>query len=105
MAHTLLFVPLSNHNMGFRISSAKSDRGITVRIEGRLDAAAVPDLRVECLLAEAPLRLDLSGLLSADADGVRALQGFSEANAELVGMSPYIRHLVIGDGGAGEDRQ
>ena len=82
--------------MVYRIASATSDQGVTVRFEGRLDAAAIPDLRVACVSAEAPLRLELSGLMSADEDGIRMLQSLNGADAELIDMSPYIRQLVFG---------
>jgi hypothetical protein len=39
--------------------------------------------------------LDLSGLRSADSDGIRALQSLSEAGAELRGASPYIYQLLL----------
>ena len=82
--------------MGYRISSAKSDQGLTVRFEGRLDAAAIPDLRAACVSADAPLRLELSGLMSADEDGVRVLRSLTGADTELMNMSPYIRQLLFG---------
>jgi hypothetical protein len=41
------------------------------------------------------LRLDLSGLRSADPDGIRALQSLSEAGAELHGANSYISQLLL----------
>ena len=84
--------------MAFRISSRRDKGGTVVRIEGRLDAASVPDLVAECRSVGQPLRLDLSGLRSADADGVRALRALKGPATEFLGMSPYIRHLVFEDG-------
>jgi hypothetical protein len=40
------------------------------------------------------LCLDLSGLRSADGDGIRALQLLSAAGAELRGADPYINQLL-----------
>ena len=68
-----------------------------MRIEGRLDAAAVPDLLATCWAVGSPMRLDLSGLMSADADGVETLRHLAEAGTELTDMSPYIRQLVLQD--------
>jgi len=81
--------------MAFRISSRRDESGTVVRIEGSLDAVAVPDLLATCQAVGSPLRLDLSGLMSADADGAEALRRLAEAGAELAGMSPYIRQLVL----------
>ena len=45
--------------------------------------------------ANPPLRLNLSGLRSADRDGIRALQSLAEAGAELHGANPYINQLLL----------
>ena len=81
--------------MAFRISSRSEEGGHVVRIEGRLDAATIPDLLATSRAVGSPLRLDLSGLRSADVDGVEALCLLAEAEAELTEMSPYIRQLVL----------
>jgi len=88
--------------MAIRISTKRDESGAVVSIEGRLDAAAVPGLLSECRSVGRPLRLDLSGLRSADADGVRALRELMGPAIEFHGMSPYIRHLVFED--CGENR-
>ena len=85
--------------MDSQISLKRDESGTVVRIEGRLDAAAVPDLLAACRAVGSPLRLDLSGLMSADAVGAQALRRLTEAGAELTDMSPYIRQLVLGNGG------
>ena len=46
----------------------------TIRIEGQLTSTDVDDLTGAYESANPPLRLDLSGLHSADRDGIRALQ-------------------------------
>jgi hypothetical protein len=55
----------------------------------------VPDVRAACESANPPVRLDLSGLFSADRDGVQALRSLSEKGAELHGASPYINQLLL----------
>jgi hypothetical protein len=67
----------------------------TDEIEGTLTSVDVPDVRATCESANPPLRLDLSGLRSADSDGIRALRSLSEAGAELHGANPYINQLLL----------
>ncbi len=67
----------------------------TLRIEGQLTSSSVPNVRAACDSANPPLRLDLSGLRSADSDGIRALQSLSDAGAELHGPNPYISQLLL----------
>lgn len=80
--------------MTVRITTSKDDKATTIRVEGRLDTEALPDLQREVKLAGAPLRLDLSGLISADAAGIQQLRALSAKGAELRGASAYIRELL-----------
>ena len=81
--------------MAFRVHTEAGETVTTIRIEGELTSASVPDVRAACGSANPPLRLDLSGLRSADSDGIRALQSLSEAGAELHGANPYINQLLL----------
>jgi anti-anti-sigma regulatory factor len=78
-----------------RLTTEAGETITTIRIEGQLMSSSVPDVRAACESADPPLRLDLSGLRSADSDGIRALQSLSEAGAELRGASPYIYQLLL----------
>lgn len=80
--------------MTIRIVTSKDDKTTTIQVEGRLNAETVPDLRGEVKLSSAPLRLDLSGLISADAEGIKELRALSAKGAELQGVSAYIRQLL-----------
>ena len=80
--------------MTIRVSTEAGEDASTIRIEGQLTVADVPDVKAACESASRPLRLDLSGLRSADAEGIRALRSLSET-AELHGASPYIRQLLL----------
>ena len=62
---------------------------------GAADGDDLPGVRAACDSTNPPLRLDLSGLRSADMDGIRALRSLSETGAELQGASPYIRELLL----------
>ena len=81
--------------MAFRVQTEAGDTVTTIRIEGELTTASLPDVRAACESANPPLRLDLSGLRSADSDGIRALQLLAEAGAELHGANPYINQLLL----------
>ncbi len=81
--------------MTIRVSTEATETATTIRIEGQLTSDGVPDVRVACESADPPLRLDLSGLRSADSDGIRALRSLSEAGAELRGANPYINQLLL----------
>ncbi len=81
--------------MTIRVSTEAGETVTTIRIEGKLTSASVPDVRTACESVDPPVRLDLSGLFSADSDGIRALQSLSEAGAELHGASPYINQLLL----------
>ena len=65
-------------------------------MEGRLSAAEAPDLRKECQSVDAPLRLDLSGLRSAEPTGIELLRSLSAAGAELYGAFSFISKLLVG---------
>ena len=80
--------------MAFRVTIDTGPNETTIRIEGQLTAATSPDMTEACERARPPLRLDLTGLRSADDAGTRALLSLSEAGAELHGANPYIRELL-----------
>ena len=81
--------------MTIRVTTEAGEAVTTIRIEGKLTSADVPDMRAACGSANPPLHLDLSGLRSADSDGIRALRSLSEAGAELHGANPYINQLLL----------
>ncbi len=81
--------------MTFRVSTEAGETSTTIRIEGRLAGVDLPAVTAACESANPPLRMDLSGLKSADVDGIRALRSLSETGAELHGASPYIRQLLL----------
>ena len=81
--------------MTIRVTTEAEETVTTIRIEGQLTSVSVPDVRAACESANPPLRLDLSGLRSADSGAIRALQSLSEAGAELHDATPYIRQLLL----------
>ena len=65
-----------------------------VRVEGQLSANDTSVMEAECRSVGFPLRLDLSGVLSADKAGIELLRTLQAKGAELYGASPYIRRLL-----------
>ena len=82
--------------MAIRITTKTDGNTTTVIVEGRLTAVEAPDLSKECRSVDAPLRLDLSGLKSADPTGITLLRSLSAAGAELYGASSFISKLLEG---------
>ena len=80
-----------------RITSSTQGQTTTIRVEGRLEAVDVPDLHAECRPAGRQLRLDLSGLQSADPAGLDAIRSLGAEGAEMYGASPYVRQLLSED--------
>jgi hypothetical protein len=78
-------------------------RGTAVRIAGRLEAGDLPELHRVLNGPVAPLELDLSELLTADADGIDLLRRQRLSGATLVNVPPYIRLLLDEPNGAEED--
>ena len=80
--------------MTLRITTGTGENKTTIRVEGHLAVEEIENLQTEFQLAAAPVHLDLSGLRSADAEGVRALRSLSTEGAKLDGVSIYIRRLL-----------
>ncbi len=77
--------------MQIRITKTDSDTATIVQVDGRLAEDAVADLEGECQSPRGTLYLDLTNLISADAEGLKALNKLVESGARLVGESPYFR--------------
>jgi hypothetical protein len=67
----------------------QTDRRV-VRLAGRLSIAQVPELLGACG-GDAPLELDLTELVSADAAGIEALQRLRDQGATVAGVPRYIQ--------------
>ncbi len=80
--------------MTIRVTASTDGTTTTVLVEGHLTSADLADVQAACDSANKPVRLDLTGLQSADTDGIRALRSLSEAGRELHGANPYVRRLL-----------
>jgi len=75
-----------------RITIPPREYGQTLRLEGRLRAEEVPELERS---AEAGIRvLDLEDLVSADEEGLAALQRFRDRGVEMRNPSRYLAMLL-----------
>ncbi len=78
-----------------RITTEEGETVTTILLEGQLTGSSVPDVRAACESANQPVRLDLSGMRSADGGAIRVIKSLLEAEAELHGASPYIEQLMV----------
>ena len=80
--------------MTLRITNIPGKDNTIIRVEGHLTARGGVDLNKMIQGVAEPVHLDLSGLRSADAEGVGALRSLSAKGAKLVGASIYTRQLL-----------
>ena len=77
-----------------KISQAgKANNSVTLKLEGRVVGPWVGELRQVCetLLSEGrALKLDLTDVTFADADGVAVLTGFKTRGVTLKDCSPFV---------------
>jgi hypothetical protein len=66
-------------------------------VAGRLEPSCLGELQELCRSIEGPFALELSGLLSADANGLEALRELEARGVELRGVSPFIRLLLANE--------
>ena len=71
-----------------------SDSKAVIRIDGRLTQDAAEELRRLLAVPNVGVTIDLSGLLSCDAGGVKLLTLLRGQGCQLVGASLYIRKLL-----------
>ena len=76
--------------MGVRISRIVLGSGPVVQVAGKLLREDLTELTSFCQSVSGPLILDLSNLLWADDDGVRALVEREQDGARLQGVSPLL---------------
>jgi len=82
---------LAHTPMSLRITKTTSDACTIFKVDGRLVADGVADLERDCQSTEGTVYLDLTELLSADAESIEAIQRMVGGGARLLGASPYIR--------------
>jgi len=82
--------------MTLRISAGGPGPTSRLKLDGRLTAEEVLELRRACTAATGRLVLDLTDLQFADRQGVNVLREFRAQGAQLIGVSHYLG-LLLGD--------
>ena len=80
--------------MAVRITRAVDSATTVLHVAGRLMSDDVDVLTKEFQDIDGPAALELSGLQSADPDGVATLLEIASFGAEFRGASPYIELLL-----------
>jgi len=80
--------------MTVRIETTSEDSKTIVSVDGRLAGAGVRELLRTCRLTKSEFVLDLTGLRSADSEGIEAIRELVRAGRKLRGVSPFIRLLL-----------
>ncbi len=80
--------------MQLRITKSTAGTVTTLRIDGKLTGEGVAELEEACASVDGPVDLDLSQLITADAEGVRALKNVLGSGARLVAASLYVELLL-----------
>jgi ABC-type transporter Mla MlaB component len=76
-------------------ATSTADAGQTVlRIDGRLTSEDVAEVARKYGAVRTPHVIDLSGLQSADSEGVRLLLEFVSRGTQIRGASPYVELLL-----------
>jgi hypothetical protein len=80
--------------MMVRIDTSPEDSKTAVSVAGYLSGSGVGELLRTCHSIEGEIVLDLSGLRSADPEGIKAIRELVRGGAELREASPFIRLLL-----------
>lgn len=80
--------------MGIRIDYIPHGSDTVVRIAGRLCGTAVAQLENACDSIEGSFMMDLSNLVFADDEGIKAIRAMVDKGARIQGASPFIMLLL-----------
>jgi anti-anti-sigma regulatory factor len=80
--------------MSVRIETTSEDSETIVSVAGRLEGSATQEFLMACRSTKNEFVLDLSGLRSADSEGIEAIRELVRAGRKLRGVSPFIRLML-----------
>ena len=78
-----------------RITKTTAGPVTTLKVDGELTREGVSELDKACESLDGPVDLDLTQLMKADEEGVRALKNLLDTGARLVAASLYIELLLM----------
>jgi len=80
--------------MPVRIETTSEDSKTIVSVAGRLAGPATEEFLRACRSTKSEFVLDLTGLRSADSEGIEAIRELVREGGKLRGASPFIRLLL-----------
>jgi hypothetical protein len=80
--------------MSVRIDTTSEDSKTIVSVTGRLAGSATHEFLRACRAIEREFELDLTGLRSADSEGIEAIRELVREGRKLRGASQFIRLLL-----------
>jgi hypothetical protein len=80
--------------MSVRIETTTEDSTTIVSVVGRLTGSATHEFLKACRAIEGEFEVDLTGLLTADSEGIEAVRKLVRAGRKMWGVSPFIRLLL-----------
>jgi len=80
--------------MTLRVDTVSEASTTVVSVAGRLEGEGIRELLKTCDSIEGEFVLDLSGLRSADSEGIAAIRELAVRAQNLTGVSPFIRFLL-----------
>ena len=80
--------------MSVRIETRSEDSKTIVSVVGRLTGPATHEFLRTCRSTKSEFVLDLTGLRSADSEGIEAIRELVHEGRQLRGVSPFIRLLL-----------
>jgi predicted enzyme involved in methoxymalonyl-ACP biosynthesis len=80
--------------MALHVDAVTAGSTTIVTVSGRLAGNEVREFLRACRAIEREFELDLTGLRSADSEGIEAIRELVRAGRKLRGVSPFIRLLL-----------
>ena len=81
-------------HMTLRVDTVSEASTTVVSVAGSLEGEGVREFLKTCDAVEGEFELDLTGLRSADSEGIDAIRKLVRAGRKLRGASPFIRLLL-----------
>jgi len=81
--------------MTLRITQSRGDPGTVLGIHGEVSGGEVRELQAVCATALRPLTIDLSEVITADAQGIDLLRSLAAEGARMVRASVYLEMRLL----------